>query len=355
MKRATLFPFPFVTVFFILFSSCNKTYLQEKRNSLVFGIDNAYVLEARYIQHSGNQMFIELDVGVVSLGSAIDVSYIPDSAFKAMSFPGHQLIVDGVERVQLNENQTYSNLIALDISGDWNQEDIFNSRTRALNKTTLETVDNPAYELAFGTFDRDNGDNLYLYEGDSVFRQPYHSYAQMLLNFSLKTGGTSNLFDAMNTYLSDVGIATTHPKKYLTVVVRNAPDNLNATSASQLISKAKSLGIAVNLIVLGGGAINQSMYSIASRTGGFLNVVNNTSSFTYTLGDLMDKGTPMLGSIDRILSRNVYVYRLHIRLIRSGGSWASGSFVYDPYEVNLYESDGSPWLNNLLPFYVQVP
>jgi hypothetical protein len=355
MKRAALLLFPFVSLFVMLFSSCEKTYIQEKRNSLVFGIDNAYVLEARYIQHTGNELFIDLDVGVVGRGAAIDVQNIPDSAFQGMNFPGHELIVDGVERVQLNENQTYSNLIALDVSGDWNEEDLFNSRTRALNKTTLETVDNPSYELAFGTFDRENGENLYLYQGDSVFRQPYQAYAQMLLDFSLKTGGTSNLFDAMNTYLSDISAATTHPKKHLTVVVRNAPDNLSATTASQLISKAKSLGIAVNLIILGGGAINQSMYSIAARTGGFVNIVNNTSSFTYSLDDLMDKGTPMLGSIDRILSRNVYVYRLHIRLIKSTGSWASGSFVYDPYEVNLFESDGSPWLNNLLPFYVQVP
>ena len=62
MKRVALLLFPFVSLFVMLFSSCEKTYIQEKRNSLVFGIDNAYVLEARYIQHTGNELFIEARV-----------------------------------------------------------------------------------------------------------------------------------------------------------------------------------------------------------------------------------------------------------------------------------------------------
>jgi hypothetical protein len=339
----------------LLFCSCNKKYLREDRIPIGDGMDNAYVLTSKYINHNGNVLFMELDIGVVGTGYAIDVSYIPDSAFKSMNFPGHQLVVDSVQRIQLNENYSYSNLIALDVSEDWNEEDITNLRTRALNKTVLETLENPSYELAIGTYERDQGVKLYLNEGNLVFKQSYEAYARMLLDFTQLKGGTSNLFDAMDYYLNAINLETTHPKKYLTVVVRNGPDNLNVVTASQLITKAKSLGISINLIVLGGGTINQSLYSIAARTGGFLNVINNTGSYGYSLNDLIGMGTPMLGSIDRILSRNVYVYRLHVRLVKSTGYWASGSFVYDPYEVNLFEQDGSPWLNNLLPFYVQVP
>ncbi len=335
--------------------ACKKDYSLENRKPVGIGINNAYVLKANYVSHSGSDLFIDLDIGVVGSGDAIDMTSIPDSAFKNKLFGSHELIIESIERLQMSEATNYSNLLAIDMSGSWDDIDLFNLRTRAFNKTVIETLSNSSNEIALGRFERNEGAFVETRNDLDPYHLPYEDYGKILFNFYYQTGTTSNVYDAIEEYLEYANANSNHQNKNLTVVIRNDPDFQNSVSVSNLINTAVSYGIKINLIVIGGSGVNWSLYSLASKTGGFLNVIGNTSLFSMTLAGFMDKGTPMLGSIDRLLSRNVFVYKLHLKLKINSGSWTTGMSVYDYYETNLNYSDGSNQLNNYLPFYVKIP
>lgn len=356
MRQAVINKFPIICLLMTLatFSSCKKDYTLEERSPLGIGINNAYVLQAKYISHSGADLFVDLDIGVVGTGDAIDITSIPDSAFKNKLFGSHKLMVESVERIQLSEAKSYSNLMTIDMSGDWNEIDLFNLRTRAFHKTVIETLNLPSNEIALGTFERSEGAFVDTRNNGDPYHLPYEEYGKILFEYYYRSGTTSNLYDAIGEYLEYANNQTNHANKNITVVVRNLPDSQNSVSVTSLINTANAYGIKINLIVINGG-YNWTLYNLAAKTGGFLNIVGSTSQFSATKGTLMDKGTPMLGSIHRLLSKDVFVYRLHLNLKRSSGSWASGASVYDHYETNLFFTDGSSRLNNYLPFYVKIP
>jgi hypothetical protein len=334
--------------------ACKKDYSQPEKNPIGIGIDNAYVLKGNYISHNGADLIVDLDIGVVGTGSAIDITSIPDSAFKNKFFGNHELTIMSLERIQMNESKSYSNLLVIDMSGDWNEIDLFNLRTRAFNKTVFETLSNSNNEIALGTFDRSNGAFVETRDNKNPYQLTYEEYGKLLFNFYYRKGTTSNLYDAIGKYLEYVNIQTNHVNKNITVVVRSTPDNQNSETVNSLITKANTYGIKINLIVFNGGS-NWSMYNLATKTGGFLNIIGSTSQFNISIAGLMDKGTPMLGSIHRLLSNDVFVYRLHLNLKKPSGLWTSGSLISDPYETNLNYADGSFRLNNYLPFYVKIP
>jgi hypothetical protein len=356
MRKTVINRFSIILFLIVLgnFSSCKKDYSLEDRSPIGIGINNAYVLQAKYVSHSGADLFVDLDIGVVGDESAIDITSIPDSAFKNKLFGNHELMIQSIERIQLSESNSYSNLMTIDMSGDWNEIDLFNLRTRAWHKTVIETLSSSSNEIALGTFERSEGAFVDTRNNGDPYHLPYEDYGKLLFEYYYRNGTTSNLYDAIEQYLEYAKNQTNHVNKNITVIVRNSPDNQNTVSINSLINTANAYGIKINLIVIGGG-YNWTMYNLAAKTGGFLNVVGSTFEFASSLGTLMDKGTPMLGSIHRLLSKNVHVYRLHLNLKRTSGTWTSGATVYDNYETNLFYTDGSPRLNNYLPFYVQIP
>jgi hypothetical protein len=351
MRRLSVF---FFLVAIVTVSSCKKEYKVENRIiSYYGGSSNAYILQAKYISHSGADLFVDLDIGVVG-GNEIDITSIPDSAFKNKLFGNHELLIQSIERIQLSESNSYSNLMTIDMSGDWNEIDLFNLRTRAWHKTVIETLSSSSNEIALGTFERSEGAFVDTRNNGDPYHLPYEDYGKLLFEYYYRNGTTSNLYDAIEQYLEYAKNQTNHVNKNITVIVRNSPDNQNTVSINSLINTANAYGIKINLIVIGGG-YNWPMYNLAAKTGGFLNVVGSTFEFASSLGTLMDKGTPMFGSIHRLLSKDVHIYRLHLNLKRTSGTWTSGATVYDNYETNLFYTDGSPRLNNYLPFYVQIP
>lgn len=356
MTKSIMYKFSILILLIILetFVSCKKEYKVEDRNLFLGGTSNAYVLQAKYVSHSGADLFVDLDIGVVGGGNAIDIKSIPDSAFKNKLFGNHELMIQSIERIQLSEAKSYSNLMTIDMSGDWNEIDLFNLRTRAWHKTVIETLSSSSNEIALGTFERGEGAFVDTRDNGDPYHLTYEVYGKILFEYYYRNGTTSNLYDAIEQYLEYAKNQTNHANKNITVVVRNSPDSQNSVSINSLINTANAYGIKINMIVIGGG-YNWAMYNLAAKTGGFLNVVGSTFEFTSTIGTLMDKGTPMLASIDRLLSKDVYVYRLHLNLKRTSGTWTSGATVYDNYETNLFYTDGSPRLNNYLPFYVQIP
>lgn len=347
----------FLVLFIFLFlSQCKKpNYAREERARVGIGSYNAFVHQVKYIGYSGNELFVDLDVGVVGTGWNVDMKWVPDSAFVDQTFSNNKTIVQSVERLQLNENKSYSNTLVFDQSDDFNSEDIMNLRTRAIHKTILETLSDPNNNMALGYFARDLGHKLNYWQGHAdAYQQTYEEYGKILMQYYFYSGTTSNLYDALNSYLDEANSGTQHSNKHITVVIRNIPDSKNSYTATQIINKAKTLGIKINMIFLN-GRFTFTTAAIALRTGGFLNIISSTDFFQLTNGDVMDKGTPMLGSIHRPLSNNIHVYRLHLKLLKTAGTWYPGAIVYDAFQTNLEDSNGGNLLNNYIPYYVQIP
>jgi len=350
--------FILILLFFVV--SCKKeNYELPEKPPVGIGINNAFVLETRYVSHLADKLFIESDIGVVYSSEAIDNEFIPDSAFQNVSFGNHQVIIESVEKIQLNENTSYSNLIVMDMSKDWNEIDLFNLRTRALHKSVLEALENPSNEVGLGTFRRDeNGVSqnfTHIRSVGSAYQQTKENLGSILLDWYYEEmGGTSNLYDALDSFLEYANTRSVHQNKYITFISRGIPDTQNTVNYVDIINKALSYNIKINCIIIGND-FNWNMVRLACQTGGFINLITSTSEYTLTNGGLMDKGTPLMGSFHRPLSKNIHIYRVKMKLQRNPGVWTSGNVVFDYYQSNLQYSDGSNRLNNYLPIYVSIP
>lgn len=349
----------FLALIIASFGSCkeadfDKTDLKKPG----IGINNAFVLSQQYISHTPTDLKIQLDIGVVGNGTQIDITSIPDSAFAPMDFSTHNLTVDKVEKVLLQENINYSQLFAIEGSATWNDLDAFNVRTTSLNKSLLESYQNPNNQFAWGSFYRnyDLSSRAVPWVWDinkNAYNQTYQESGKVLFNLYSSAGTSSNLHDAMLLFLDYAYINADNANKSVTFLCQNPTDGYSKATISEIINRANDFNIKINIIQIGSG-FNWFTTSIALRTGGFLNIVSATPKFTPSLGDFMDKGAPILGSLDRILSKNIHVYRVTLNLKKKTGTWSKG-YVFDRYYTALNWDDGSPRLHNYLPYYVQIP
>jgi hypothetical protein len=340
----------------IFIGSCSKVEPPQSRKRVGIGSFNAFVQNVTFQSYAANALYIQMDVGAVGTGNNTDLKWVPDSAFKNMVIGNNNIIIEKVERIQQSENKTYTNALVIDQSDYFNDADVMNLRTRALNKTLIETLEDPANKIALGAFDRDIGFPLHVWFGSTrdAFNQTYEESGKILMQYYFYEGASSNLLDALYGYLEKLDKNNQNTEKYLTAIVRSTPDNSNKATATQIITRAKQMGIKINLIFLEGN-YSLNLATIALRTNGFVNIISSTDMAQLTNGDIMDKGTPMLGSIHRILARNNYIYRLHLKIVRSTGNWYAGAIAFDPFQINYMDDEGNPLINNILPYYVQLP
>jgi hypothetical protein len=345
----------------LFWSACSKPdYDKSSEKRPGIGIVNAFVLSSNYNQHNGNEALLYMDVGVVGSGYHVDITSIPDSAFKSMDFPGFELLVQSVNKINLKENNSYSTLFAIEGSVDWNDLDMLNVRSTSLNKSLLESNQNPLNEFGLATFSRrvdlTSQATPWVWEikpNGSAFNQTYEQSAKVLYSLYNTSGISSNIYDAMLLFLDYTYIYASNTNQSVTFLCRNQPDVYNQATPTEVIERAKEFGIKINIIML--GSIQNQMALIALKTGGFINIIGSTPMFNATLGTYFDKGAPILGSLNRILSRNLHVYRVHFLVKKKFGNWLRNDIVFGNYFTNLLWTDGSSRLANMLPFYVEIP
>lgn len=349
-------------MFPLLLAACRKEY-PEPANKKMLGTTNAFVLRTAYVSHQGNELLVDLDVGAVGGGMAGDIRNLQDSSFRPMSFPGNTVEVVSVERLRLDEGLSYSNLLLVDVSegswGNWNDFDIFNLRTRAFNRMLREGHADSRNKMALASFaDHDDGSSrykLWYWKGAAdAYDQTYEEQGQLLPYMYQEEGGVSAIYDALD-YLIDYCVKhTPEGNRNITVVNHSPPLNKHGVNLNALAQKAIAAGVRINMISLGDD-YNRAMLTLVLKTGGFLDMVSSTGRYTLKKDGLMDKGTPMISAIHRVLQRNLHVYRVRCKLTRLSGPWTSGTEAYNLFEVNELFSDGSPWLSNILPLYAQIP
>ena len=347
-------------IVFLVFAACDKNY-DDLRPKGILGAPTSFLVESRYVSHSGNELTIELDIGVVSGRYADDLTWMEDDAFPTSNSPflNHSLTLESVERIQLNQNNTYSNLILVDYTNGWDDIDLFNLRTMALNKSVQEAV-SAGNQVGLAFFARDGAFsspfNTLIYQEGNAFGQSYADLSKILYLMQSSQGGTSSFYDAVDAMVDYVDVMAIHEKKYVTVITKSLPDEENITAFQAIVNKAKATNVVVNMISLNNN-FEWDMVSIPSQTNGFIHLVSSTSRKNLTKGDQMDQGTPTMASLHRILARNLHVYRVKLKLTKESGSWASGDVINYETDYELLErySSGGIMVNNYIPFYVAIP
>lgn len=343
---------------FSIFLGCQKEFPEPDDKNLIGGY-TSFSLETRYLSHSGNQLYIETDIGFIYGGEGYDDTDVPDSVFKDMSFASNNVSVTAIESVNLTESQPYSNLILLDLAGDWNQYDAFNAKTRALNKSIIDGKSNPANEIAIGSFARNGYHseplNIWVYDTCSnPYKETTENLGKIVYDKYWEYGGTSNFYDALDAAIDNCIFFANHPNRNITVLVHEYPDAENLILSDDIITKAKANNITINLLLLNNN-YDWEMARIALQTGGFIQMVTSTSVKTLILADVVDEGAPMMASMDKLLSRNLHVYRISLKLTKTLGNWQPGNTAYDAYQTLERYGDGTIKVNNYIPFYVTIP
>jgi hypothetical protein len=353
MMRFVLYIGLLVTLF-----SCKKAEIPEGRIAIGIGSPNAFVIGADYINHSGGELFVDLKIGIVGGGDGRDITSFTNTVFQDQSFGNHELIVESVTLTEQMNEANYSNLLAIDQSRDWDDLDAFNMHTKALNKAILDLYDSDGNEMALSSFRNVDGEDRTSFwfegSGETLYEQTYEYLAQSIYNMNNFGGGDANTLEALDYYLDIVVDYASLPNRHITLICQDVVFLPSTISYSGIINKAIANEIKVNIIVINDG-YSTVLSQIAARTGGFYNTLAHTPTYTTTLGDYIDKSTPLISSIDRILSQNNTYYTVRVKLEKNVGTWSSGSFVFDPYLINLFDDAGEGYLNNYLPFYVQIP
>jgi len=341
----------------LVFFGCKKEYPEPDDKQLIGGI-SSFCFETKYISHSGNELFIDMDIAVFVGGYGDDLLSINDSAFKDYSIPNHSIYVDSIESVTLNEAETYSNLILLDQSEGWNDYDLFNAKTRSLNKAILDGKENPLNEIALGSFARNgyftNSSSIWVFEDGNPFTQTSEELGKILYDKFWEYGGTSNIYDALFDMIDHCTNFSTLENKYITVITHGYPDNENSYTADEIIAKAKANNIKINIMMLADNDDGE-MAKLAGGTGGFIQMITNTPSKELFVSDIVDEGAPVMASMHRILAKDIHVYKVHLRLVKTSGNWQPGATLYNYYQTLERYTDGTIRINNYMPYYVEIP
>jgi hypothetical protein len=342
----------------ILFACEQGDYAEPSRKGPFIGVNNALVYAIDYIEHQGNSMKVAVEFAV--LNNTSENTLLPDSVW--MDFAQNNLLME-VEEVQDVEplKESYAGIIAMDQSADWNEFDAFNLRTTSIYKAFVDAEENPENETALAAFTRGFNDASVAYtyvssleDGRNAFQQSAEEKGEILFNLYDRVGKSSNVYDALDVFLDYSYSNAINSNKQITLLCLTPPDAANSITSGMLINKANSLGIRVNIVILGGG-INWSLANVALRTGGYLNIVSSTDNYDLTLGGIMDKGNSTLLNLDKLSLGMLHRYRVVFNCRKTSGQWESGNTLYARYQINATYQNGENRVNNYLPIYVQVP
>jgi hypothetical protein len=332
----------------VLFAGCKKEE-EEPFFQYLIGIPNATVMGIQYVSNTSNELVIDMDVSVLTSNDR-NVKWVEDSAFKPGTIPYLQYTIESVSQMQYPVRDNYSNLLIMDQSGNYDDFDPANQRLRALNKFFQDVNNDNRANTAFGYFSRSGNwtDDLFVYnEWANPFKYDYEVAVEQQFWMTFFEGGTSNLYDAINQSINYVDEFAPTDNKMVTAFVKDTDDGLGMYY-KDVIANALQKNVKINIISI--GAYSNDFFEMTYKTGGFLSIID-----ARTLGEVMDKGTTMLGGLNKLLLENLKVYQVRVKIKRLIGSYTSGSFVRDEMKVQEHLENGTEIIYNPLPIYFEIP
>ena len=342
MKKTTLYIL-LLSLFFAMACEKDTPFMRG-----LVGVPTAYVADIQYVEHNGNTLLLQVDIAVVTHRD-YDYSYLDDTAFKIQDNLIYDFTIDSIEHIERNGNVAYTSMLMIDQSGSYNDYDPFNQRLRAVNKFLgeINEISNANCGLAHYYRDTSERDYFILLNEGNPFTVAYHENLIQQFWSTYYVQNTSNMYDAVFSTFTFFDMYANNQNNSVTIFAHDLDDGLGM-SYNALIDSAVNHNIKINIISI--GDYTPIFADITGATGGFLSIIDARS-----IAESMDKGTPMLASLHRILSEETFVYRLHIKVERNTGSFYPGVLIRHLLKVEQFNSDNEEIVYNPLYLYYKFP
>lgn len=329
-------------------SSCNKT---EPTDILPYRYDVPVLYSAEYSNYQLREIDFKLKIAVLRGNNKTEADIeeytgIPDTSFKFTDYEFN----NGWVRFYLN-SVSYSN----DIPTTPYYTSVMLDQSSSPESFDINDKYNERFEAINGYLRKLNGENKVLVSGfarngslsgniEYCNNEPINTWdkttAKNLLDFTHKIGGTSCLFDALNSMLDRL-IEVNAANKSIVILIMNKDDGSSSSDLESVIQKAKTNNIKINLIWLIDNYENVDFITLTQlpcRTGGFL----------IYMGDIYQVSTIFYG-LDKLLSRKVNYYNLDVKLVID-----SPNYFLDKYRsgVKIYYPNSKYYGWSQVPFMV---
>jgi hypothetical protein len=173
---------------------------------------------------------------------------------------------------------TQSDVIFLiDQSKSYEETDPYNSRSQLINKFVEEFE---GQDLLIGGFAK-NGE---LTEPIEFLDINDEDYIKSVIDLAKRTGGTSNLYDALGAAIESFSTNTTNQKNIVALVQSN--DESSNMSLQNLIASASSNNVKIHIIALGNTVSHNIMAKLTHLTGGFYSACETDKQMIQALHNL---------------------------------------------------------------------
>jgi hypothetical protein len=300
-------------LFTAIFMSCKKT---EPETVLPWRYDVPVLYSANAYNYQTRQIDFNLKIAVLRGNNETEAEIeeytgIPDTCFKFEDYLfGNTWVKFHINNITYTHDTAtipYFTSIMLDQSAmpeSFDVNDKYNQRFQAINGYLNKLKGNGQVMISGFARNGELSGNIE-YCNTTPISYWNKSTAKNLLDLTHKTGGTSCLFDALNTMLDQMANVPAQNKSIVVLLI-NKDDSLGTNNLENVIQKAKLNNIKINLIWL----INTWQYvdfttmtELPARTGGFL----------VYMGKIYQMSTVFWG-LDKLLTKTVNYYNLDVKL-----------------------------------------
>lgn len=291
----------------------------------------AFVRKASYVSNTPTTITYDVEFQIIDWYSFEEDDY-------TILFE-EDLLIDANTTIEDFQSKKFTNqsadevIFLVDQSHDYTVTDPYNARSQAINKFAHDFADP---DFTIGGFSKNgllNSDPIeYLPSSDT----DENAFTRSLFKFAKRTGGDSNLYDALNSGLDNFNSTGS---KHLIVLVQSM-DESSAVSPASVVTKANNLAVKLDIIALGENISLNTLSAMSQQTGGFFAACDNDKEMV-----------AIIDSLNRILTGSSEGYKLTVKWT-PGGTISSGSeFVHSMQPVYFY--DQTPF--NKFHSFIKVP
>ncbi|HLZ17245.1 MAG TPA: hypothetical protein VKQ08_09400, partial [Cyclobacteriaceae bacterium] len=322
---------------FPLFNGDQKTFPASK--------DTMIIRQVRYVGSSADTLNFEIDLYHVK-GYNFEHSVLPanfyndfglDPSYFVLPTDG-TFVLKGSGRFYGAASVPSAAAILADESGSYDTLDRYNNRSQGLTKLCKDFV-SPG-EFIVGGFSQNGNLTSEPIEFYQTGFSPYQG-GEMPFIFDLckKTGGQSNLYDAVNNALDKLIAGGRTPKNI--IVLAHASDEVSSILIDNLIAKANASQVQIHILFRGQVADANPMAKLSEGTKGAFVICPSVGEMMCSFENLYS----VLGAADQ-------VYRLNVKYKPSSGTITSGQELWFAIKTHdqYFNID-----NNPIVAYVKVP
>ena len=291
----------------------------------------SFVRKTNFVSNTATAVTYEVELQIIDWYSFEQDDY--NLLFEEDLLTDANTTIEDFETMQFSNQSADEVILLVDQSGDYATTDPYNARAQVINKFAHDFADG---DLSIGGFS-ENG----LLDSEPIEYLPSsdteeNAFVQSLFKLATRTGGESNLYDALNAALDNFNSSGS---KHL-IVLTHSMDQSSTASVANVIAKANSMNVRIDIIALGQNVSVNTLSSISQQTGGFFAACNKDKEMV-----------AIMDSLNRILTGSSEGYRVTVHWT-PGGTISSGlELVHEMQPVYFY--DQAPF--NKFYSFIKIP